>query len=283
MREAVHINLGLLALKRCIEALNEESRYVPYQDSKLTMLLSTGLGGDCKTSVIICSSLDPQHAVETMSTLRFGERCALVENEARNGASILAGVLAALDSEIASLEMTIVNKERWVHKDITRKDTNAEAGTFEAQGMGGVETKKVSYLTGAEAERVQLAALLTRRRAFTGNNKGKDGQNIDQGDEDGKENVGVGPKNGASRVLGFGKSLAQGYGIGDAFDENVDAAAENRRFHDALSTEELSAVVRMKGGKNWTKTSDLEHDPKKLEEYAKKAKRSKLVYSGISA
>ena len=44
MREAVYINLGLLALKKCIEALNNDQPYVPYQDSKLTMLLSSGLG-----------------------------------------------------------------------------------------------------------------------------------------------------------------------------------------------------------------------------------------------
>lgn len=181
MREAVNINLGLLALKRCIEALNlqqvraincvvnciiclsdtnpnlltriariqdNQRCYVPYQDSKLTMLLSQGLGGNCKTSVVICAALDPTHAAETMSTLRcvdrpcvlvtrmrkyvrmwrvcstnftlphilrtpyslfrFGERCALVENEARNGASLLAGVLAALDEEIAATEKAIV-------------------------------------------------------------------------------------------------------------------------------------------------------------------------------
>lgn len=33
MREAVYINLGLLALKKCIEALNAKSSYVPYQVS----------------------------------------------------------------------------------------------------------------------------------------------------------------------------------------------------------------------------------------------------------
>ena len=38
MREAVYINLGLLALKKCIEALNSGSTYVPFQDSKLTMV-----------------------------------------------------------------------------------------------------------------------------------------------------------------------------------------------------------------------------------------------------
>lgn len=39
MREAVYINLGLLALKKCIEALNTNSSYVPYQVSCDTCIL----------------------------------------------------------------------------------------------------------------------------------------------------------------------------------------------------------------------------------------------------
>ena len=73
MRETVNINLGLLALKKCIEALNNNLKYVPFQDSKLTMLLSDGLL-NCKTSIIVCSRLEAAHISETVSTLRFGER-----------------------------------------------------------------------------------------------------------------------------------------------------------------------------------------------------------------
>ena len=39
MRETVHINLGLLALKKCVEALNNRAAYVPFMDSKLTMVI----------------------------------------------------------------------------------------------------------------------------------------------------------------------------------------------------------------------------------------------------
>jgi hypothetical protein len=265
MREAVNINLGLLALKRCVEALNlqQQNTYVPYQDSKLTMILSQGLGGNCKTSIVICGSMDPKHASETMATLRFGERCALVENDARSGASLLASVLKKLDSEIARLEQEIQRKEKWVHQDVRRIDVNAEAGTFEAQGMGGVETKKITFLSGAEAERSQLAELLARRRTFTGCEREPD-----------KE---------VPRAMAFGKAAAAQYGIGVAFDEDLEAQRDNKRFHDALDETELSAVVRLRGAKNWTSTKDLEHDPRKLEELARKAPRSKLVYSGISA
>ena len=105
MREAVFINLGLLALKKCIEALNNKLTYVPFQDSKLTMLLSEGLGGDCKTSVIVCGNMEPRHASETMAALRFGERCSLVETQARNQASVLAGVLNQIEKDIRKLEV----------------------------------------------------------------------------------------------------------------------------------------------------------------------------------
>jgi len=59
MREAVYINLGLLALKKVVKSLNsndKKSTYVPYADSKLTMLLSSGLGGDSKTAIVVCAS-----------------------------------------------------------------------------------------------------------------------------------------------------------------------------------------------------------------------------------
>ena len=37
MREAIHINLGLLSLKQCVDAINRGASYVPFQNSKLTM------------------------------------------------------------------------------------------------------------------------------------------------------------------------------------------------------------------------------------------------------
>jgi kinesin family protein 5 len=50
MREAVNINLGLMSLKACVNALRagKENKYIPYSQSKLTMMLSTALGGNSK-------------------------------------------------------------------------------------------------------------------------------------------------------------------------------------------------------------------------------------------
>jgi len=102
LREAVNINLGLLALKSCIKALNDGGgAYVPYQNSRLTMMLSAALGGDCRTAVVVTGSGERRHAVETMHALRFGEDCAKVATTA--GADSLAAArraIRALDSEI---------------------------------------------------------------------------------------------------------------------------------------------------------------------------------------
>jgi hypothetical protein len=70
LQEAISINLGLLSLKKCMQALKERSRWVPYADSRLTLLLSGALGTNCKTSVIVTGTMDEAHALETYQALR---------------------------------------------------------------------------------------------------------------------------------------------------------------------------------------------------------------------
>ena len=274
LKEAVNINLGLLALKKVIKALNDgNGAYCPYQDSKLTMLLSSGLGGDCKTSILVTSSMDPVHASETVSTLRFGESCAEVTNTAQNQASLLEGVLRKLNAEISALEESIIAKEVWEMVDETRVDTLAEEGTFEAMGAGGVEVKKVAVLKGAEKERAELEKLLKKRLQLTGST-------MDGFDEEEEREEG-GKQKKKTKAVGFGKSIAKMYGVGEAFDEEEYANMEDERFINKVDVNELAAVVRAKGGGQWNQ--NLEKDPKKLEALAKKVNRSKLVYSGMSA
>merc|ERR1719247_3565416 len=75
MQEAIYINQGLFALGKCVDALNESAAFIPYQNSKLTMLLSEALGGDSKTTVLVCAGLEDAHGLETLQAMRFGERC----------------------------------------------------------------------------------------------------------------------------------------------------------------------------------------------------------------
>jgi len=87
--EAKVINKSLSALGNVINALAAQRdpggsavTHVPYRDSKLTRLLQDSLGGNSRTSLVICCSPAMQDARETTSTLRFGTRAQRVQNRA---------------------------------------------------------------------------------------------------------------------------------------------------------------------------------------------------------
>ncbi|XP_061964960.1 kinesin-like protein KIN-UA [Populus nigra] len=80
LEEAKSINLSLIALGKCINALAENSAHVPVRDSKLTRLLRDSFGGTARTSLVITIGPSPRHRGETASTIMFGQRAMKVEN-----------------------------------------------------------------------------------------------------------------------------------------------------------------------------------------------------------
>ena len=140
------------------------------QDSKLTRLLQDGLGGDAKSMVIICASMDEYDSAETLQALRFGEQCQRVKNEATVGQQQVTGMLQKLDARIAELEDVIRDKEHWEVREIKRVDDLVEQGTYEATlaEKAGGEVVRTTVLVGAEAEREELVDLLQRRAALAG-------------------------------------------------------------------------------------------------------------------
>lgn len=79
--EAKNINLGLLALGNCIQALSEKkTKYIPFRDSKLTRLLEDSLGGNSKTALVVTIGPSLGHYQESISSLLFGTRAMKVEN-----------------------------------------------------------------------------------------------------------------------------------------------------------------------------------------------------------
>mmetsp|Transcript_42309 Transcript_42309/g.68160 ORF Transcript_42309/g.68160 Transcript_42309/m.68160 type:complete len:647 (-) Transcript_42309:287-2227(-) len=157
LKEAVFINLGLLALKQCIDALQRRETYVPFGDSQLTKLLSASLGGNSKSGVIICASKAPVDSTMTMEALRFGESCRQIESSASQAKGIALSVMERLNRQIQECEAAIKKKERWENRKVEQMDA--------------IEGKQVfvqSYLAGAEEERKQLTALLAKRNALLG-------------------------------------------------------------------------------------------------------------------
>jgi kinesin family protein 5 len=82
LEEAKTINKSLLALSNVIAALSEGNRpFIPYRDSKLTRVLQESLGGNARTTLIICCSPSPYNAAETKTTLMFGDRAKSIKNK----------------------------------------------------------------------------------------------------------------------------------------------------------------------------------------------------------
>ena len=157
VREAVNINLGLLALKQCVEALRKKKK-VPYADSKLTMMLSSGLGGDSKTAVIVCGAQEEQHGTETIGAMKFGQICKGISNAATANANMLQELLQTINQSINECEMNIKKYERWETRDVKH---------FDDQG-NLVDVKKVTAVVGAEKFREQLSVLLRQKMELTG-------------------------------------------------------------------------------------------------------------------
>ncbi|KAL7553123.1 hypothetical protein ACHAWF_016378 [Thalassiosira exigua] len=212
MREAVYINLGLMALKSCVEALSRGSQHVPYSTSKLTQILSSGLGGDSKTSVIVCASQDEQHSSETINAFKFGQSCRQVSNTVRTQADMLGDLMKQLDLDIALCELRIRKKEKWVIKE------------EKAQGFGGVEVRKTTVLVGAEEDRKLLHSLLLKKAQLSGSTIGE----IISLDHDSSGNI------------GFGK--AHEYGLGSKFSQDDDK--ENYRFNEAPKEDFVPKAVK---------------------------------------
>ncbi|CAD6197428.1 unnamed protein product [Caenorhabditis auriculariae] len=81
LEEAKNINKSLTALGIVISALAEGTKsHVPYRDSKLTRILQESLGGNSRTTVIICASPSHFNEAETKSTLLFGQRAKTIKN-----------------------------------------------------------------------------------------------------------------------------------------------------------------------------------------------------------
>ena len=106
-REAVGINSSLLALGKCIVALSEGRRHVPYHESKLTKLLRVAFGGASRTTCIVTASPEDAHADNTLQALRFGERCSNITNTARVSAVSTEEALALVDQALATCEASM--------------------------------------------------------------------------------------------------------------------------------------------------------------------------------
>jgi kinesin family protein 3/17 len=80
LAEAQHINSSLLELGNVVAALATKSKggsaganiHIPFRNSTLTRVLADSLGGNCKTSLLICASPFMRDQGETVQAVQFG-------------------------------------------------------------------------------------------------------------------------------------------------------------------------------------------------------------------
>ena len=108
------VNKSLSALGNCINALTAKGgsvHHVPYRDSKLTQLLQASFGGNCKTSLLLACSPSSWNEMESLSTLRFGQRAKQIENTAVRAIEKSPRELKQRIVELEALVASLLNNE----------------------------------------------------------------------------------------------------------------------------------------------------------------------------
>uniref|UniRef100_A0A3N7EVR9 Kinesin-like protein n=1 Tax=Populus trichocarpa TaxID=3694 RepID=A0A3N7EVR9_POPTR len=80
LKESQFINKSLSALGDVISALASKTGHIPYRNSKLTHMLQSSLGGDCKTLMFVQISPSATDLGETLCSLNFASRVRGIES-----------------------------------------------------------------------------------------------------------------------------------------------------------------------------------------------------------
>ncbi|CAF0754577.1 unnamed protein product [Didymodactylos carnosus] len=172
--EAKNINKSLSALGNVISALADGTKsHVPYRDSKLTRILQESLGGNARTTIIICCSPASFNESETKSTLEFGKRAKCIKNSVmvneeltaeewkrrfekeREKVARLKGQLSRADAEL----------ERWRRGETVTKDEQVNLLETDESLLAISSTQSMSSLASAAALTTPTVGILAASAA----------------------------------------------------------------------------------------------------------------------
>lgn len=112
MKETGQINKSLFTLGKVISMLSSKDsaarlnqKYIPYRDSKLTMLLQDSMGGTSKALMIACVSPSEMYQEETVSTLNYATRTMNIKNKPIVQMDAKEQIIFNLKREIQLLKM----------------------------------------------------------------------------------------------------------------------------------------------------------------------------------
>ena len=158
-KQAVGINSSLTALGKVVRAVGEGATHVPYRDSTLTQLLRSSLGGKSCTSVVVALASEAENADETVCSVEFARRMAVV----RTQATVISGQDAAAEAQLAAqrLDAARVEMERLEAQGFGERFGEAADVTTIASFQENVRRKGEKDAE-ALAARGQLAEVLAR-------------------------------------------------------------------------------------------------------------------------
>ena len=114
-----YINKSLFALSNCINGLiNHHNRnYIPWRDSKLTMILKDHLSGNAK--IVMIANISPSFLAieETFNTLNFAKKIQQVKTNAQRNVETQPVHIDKFDSIITSLKDQIINVKKEINKN----------------------------------------------------------------------------------------------------------------------------------------------------------------------
>ena len=195
--EATKINLSLTCLGSVINKLvSGKQQYIPYRDSKLTMLLQDSLGGNTKTVMIANIGPADYNYDETLNTLWYAQRAKKIKNKPRINEDPKDALLRQYQEEIelmkkkllamgkADLVMqisgnsgvgrNIINEEKQIQKAI--EDMENERRQFKAQSEAEINKIK-EQKNKSEEEKKKLIEEIKKKNEEN-NIKKKEGEEL---------------------------------------------------------------------------------------------------------
>lgn len=134
--------IPLRTLGQVISALADGKPFVPYRDSKLTRVLQQSLGGNSRTTIIICISPASFNEEESRSTLDFGRRAKTIKN------------VVVVNEELTA--------EEWKRRYMREKDTSTKLASQLALAQAELQKWRSGESVGQDEQvAIEMAASTT--------------------------------------------------------------------------------------------------------------------------